>query len=67
MSNMLIILNDRPATSMFGYIQDFCYDAIWRHWESTVPKLDKSYTGCTEFIQQSLLQLDTKQIILIMK
>jgi len=67
MSKMHIILSERPAVSMFRYIRVFCHEAIWRHWESMVPKIDKSCNGCIEFIQQSLLQLDTKQMILIKK
>jgi len=37
---------------------------IWRQRESTVPKIKKVCTRCTEFVQQSLLYLVTKQIIL---
>ena len=65
MSIMHTILSERPAISMFKYIRVFGHDAIWRHWESTVPKIGKSGIGYTEFIQQSLLHLDTKQMILI--
>ena len=58
MSIMHAISSERPAINIFQHIRVFYLDAIWRHWEFTVPKkmLHEKGSPLTVFKPNHLIQ-----------